>query len=104
MVSWGQQKRENLEEGEIDQVVSLLTCTTQGEVWVSGESFLCHDDGGVLCLLHWGHSLPQLWASALLVLTAPPVFSLQYDDGSGMKREATADDLIKVVEELTRIH
>lgn len=28
----------------------------------------------------------------------------QYDDGSGMKREATADDLIKVVEELTRIH
>lgn len=29
---------------------------------------------------------------------------LQYDDGSGMKREATADDLIKVVEELTRIH
>ncbi|XP_016055975.1 PREDICTED: DNA damage-binding protein 1 isoform X2 [Miniopterus natalensis] len=32
------------------------------------------------------------------------VANLQYDDGSGMKREATADDLIKVVEELTRIH
>ena len=35
---------------------------------------------------------------------SPPLSSLQYDDGSGMKREATADDLIKVVEELTRIH
>lgn len=34
----------------------------------------------------------------------PPLSLLQYDDGSGMKREATADDLIKVVEELTRIH
>lgn len=33
-------------------------------------------------------------------------FSLpvQIDDGSGMKREATVDDLIKIVEELTRIH
>lgn len=30
--------------------------------------------------------------------------SLQIDDGSGMKREATVDDLIKIVEELTRIH
>ncbi|XP_007885606.1 DNA damage-binding protein 1 isoform X2 [Callorhinchus milii] len=29
---------------------------------------------------------------------------LQIDDGSGMKREATVDDLIKIVEELTRIH
>lgn len=28
----------------------------------------------------------------------------QIDDGSGMKREATVDDLIKTVEELTRIH
>uniref|UniRef100_T1J441 DNA damage-binding protein 1 n=1 Tax=Strigamia maritima TaxID=126957 RepID=T1J441_STRMM len=26
------------------------------------------------------------------------------DDGSGMKREATVDDLVKIVEELTRIH
>lgn len=31
-------------------------------------------------------------------------FSSQIDDGSGMKREATVDDLIKIVEELTRIH
>lgn len=37
-------------------------------------------------------------------LTTFPLSLLQYDDGSGMKREATADDLIKVVEELTRIH
>lgn len=29
---------------------------------------------------------------------------LQIDDGSGMKRETTVDDLIKIVEELTRIH
>lgn len=28
----------------------------------------------------------------------------QIDDGSGMKREATVDDLIKIIEELTRIH
>lgn len=44
--------------------------------------------------------------SLLSALTASltPLSSLQYDDGSGMKREATADDLIKVVEELTRIH
>lgn len=34
-----------------------------------------------------------------------PLASLfQIDDGSGMKREATVDDLIKIVEELTRIH
>lgn len=29
---------------------------------------------------------------------------LQFDDGSGMKRDATVDDLVKIVEELTRIH
>lgn len=29
---------------------------------------------------------------------------LQMDDGSGMKREATVDEVIKIVEELTRIH
>ncbi|TRY96322.1 hypothetical protein DNTS_021823 [Danionella cerebrum] len=28
----------------------------------------------------------------------------QIDDGSGMKREATVDEVIKTVEELTRIH
>jgi DNA damage-binding protein 1 len=28
----------------------------------------------------------------------------QMDDGSGMKREATVDDLVKTIEELTRIH
>lgn len=28
----------------------------------------------------------------------------QIDDGSGMKREATVDEVIKIVEELTRIH
>ena len=32
------------------------------------------------------------------------VASQMPDDGSGMKREATVDDLIKTVEELTRIH
>ena len=33
------------------------------------------------------------------------IFScLQIDDGSGMKREATVDDLVKMIEELTRIH
>ncbi|CAH2326209.1 DNA damage-binding 1 [Pelobates cultripes] len=32
------------------------------------------------------------------------VANLQIDDGSGMKRETTVDDLIKIVEELTRIH
>lgn len=31
-------------------------------------------------------------------------FSPQIDDGSGMKREATVDDLVKTIEELTRIH
>lgn len=53
-----------------------------------------------------GHPLPQGRESTLSALTASPPApsSLQYDDGSGMKREATADDLIKVVEELTRIH
>jgi len=29
---------------------------------------------------------------------------LQIDDGSGMKREAAVEDLIKSIEELTRIH
>lgn len=29
---------------------------------------------------------------------------LQIDDGSGMKKECTVEDLVKVVEELTRIH
>lgn len=29
---------------------------------------------------------------------------MQMDDGSGMKREATVDDLVKIIEELTRIH
>lgn len=28
----------------------------------------------------------------------------QIDDGGGMMREATVDDLIKIVEDLTRIH
>lgn len=32
------------------------------------------------------------------------VLVLQIDDGSGMKREATVDEVIKIVEELTRIH
>jgi DNA damage-binding protein 1 len=32
------------------------------------------------------------------------VHGLQIDDPSGMKREATVDDIIKTVEELTRIH
>ncbi|XP_031425552.1 DNA damage-binding protein 1 [Clupea harengus] len=32
------------------------------------------------------------------------VGGLQIDDGSGMKREATVDEVIKIVEELTRIH
>ncbi|XP_017269738.1 DNA damage-binding protein 1 [Kryptolebias marmoratus] len=32
------------------------------------------------------------------------VSTLQVDDGSGMKREATVDEVIKIVEELTRIH
>ncbi|KAG7298167.1 DNA damage-binding protein 1 [Plutella xylostella] len=32
------------------------------------------------------------------------VVGLQIDDGSGMMREATVDDIIKIVEDLTRIH
>lgn len=32
------------------------------------------------------------------------VQGMQMDDGSGMKREATVDDLVKMIEELTRIH
>ncbi|KAK3102365.1 hypothetical protein FSP39_010832 [Pinctada imbricata] len=35
---------------------------------------------------------------------AETVQGLQMDDGSGMKREATVDDLVKMIEELTRIH
>ena len=31
-------------------------------------------------------------------------FFFQIDDGSGMKRDSTVDDLVKLVEELTRIH
>ena len=65
-----------------------------------------------MAVVEWGRlprggcPLPQGRESTLSApLTPPPLLSsLQYDDGSGMKREATADDLIKVVEELTRIH
>ncbi|ESO97964.1 hypothetical protein LOTGIDRAFT_209160 [Lottia gigantea] len=32
------------------------------------------------------------------------VQGLQIDDGSGMKRESTVEDLVKMIEELTRIH
>ncbi|CAL1299313.1 unnamed protein product [Larinioides sclopetarius] len=32
------------------------------------------------------------------------VQGIPFDDGSGMKRAATVDDLVKIVEELTRIH
>ncbi|XP_035205330.1 LOW QUALITY PROTEIN: DNA damage-binding protein 1-like, partial [Stegodyphus dumicola] len=32
------------------------------------------------------------------------VQGVQFDDGSGMKRDTTVDDLVKIVEELTRIH
>lgn len=32
------------------------------------------------------------------------IIQLKIDDGSGMKREATVDEVIKIVEELTRIH
>jgi len=35
---------------------------------------------------------------------AEVVQGLQLDDGTGMKRDATVDDLVKTVEELTRIH
>ncbi|KAK7098349.1 DNA damage-binding protein 1-like isoform X2 [Littorina saxatilis] len=35
---------------------------------------------------------------------AEVVQGLQIDDGSGMKRDATVEDLVKIVEELTRIH
>lgn len=35
---------------------------------------------------------------------AEVVTGLQIDDGSGMKREATVDDIIKTVEELSRIN
>lgn len=36
------------------------------------------------------------------IITA--ILYFQISDGSGMKTEATPDDLIKTVEELTRIH
>ena len=29
---------------------------------------------------------------------------VQIDDGSGMKRDSTVEDLVKIVEELTRVH
>lgn len=29
---------------------------------------------------------------------------MQIDDGNGHKKDATVDDLVKIVEELTRIH
>jgi DNA damage-binding protein 1 len=32
------------------------------------------------------------------------VCKLQVDNGSGMKQDATVDDLVKIVEDLTRIH
>lgn len=46
-----------------------------------------------------GGVLSQYWS-----LIAPIVIQFQIDDGSGMKREATVDEVIKIVEELTRIH
>lgn len=61
-----------------------------------------------------GASLPgrsrKIWGRGVFFITGRclhvpiPFLSLQIDDGSGMKREATVDDLIKIVEELTRIH
>ncbi|XP_046628743.1 DNA damage-binding protein 1 [Neodiprion virginianus] len=35
---------------------------------------------------------------------AEVAMGLQIDDGSGMKKDATVDDLVKIVEDLTRIH
>lgn len=32
------------------------------------------------------------------------LFCLQIDNGSGMKQDATVEDLVKIVEDLTRIH
>jgi DNA damage-binding protein 1 len=58
----------------------------------------------VVFLRLWQWVFPCLSEGVLLTVMALPLILLQYDDGSGMKREATADDLIKVVEELTRIH
>lgn len=46
-----------------------------------------------------GGGFSQYWS-----LIAPIVIQFQIDDGSGMKREATVDEVIKIVEELTRIH
>ena len=38
------------------------------------------------------------------MVTDDVTLALQIDDGSGMKRDATVEDLVKIVEELTRIH
>jgi len=32
------------------------------------------------------------------------LYNSQVDNGSGMKQDATVDDLVKIVEDLTRIH
>lgn len=40
----------------------------------------------------------------LLYILFISFYFLQIDDGSGMKKEATVDDLVKIVEDLTRIH
>jgi len=32
------------------------------------------------------------------------LYNPQVDNGSGMKQDATVDDLVKIVEDLTRIH
>lgn len=60
------------------------------------------------CVLPEGTSLGGLCSSlhpGCTALLCPNLLPLvQIDDGSGMKREATVDDLIKIVEELTRIH
>lgn len=75
--------------------VGLVDLDPQGGGWLLTRTFS----------LPWrclSQGFPSPWASPSL--TTFPLSLLQYDDGSGMKREATADDLIKVVEELTRIH
>lgn len=99
-----------LEERNVRQVaasepalpsVDLADLYPQGDVWTSDGNFF-----PALAVVEPGPSLamgipfPSGESSVLTALS----LSLQYDDGSGMKREATADDLIKVVEELTRIH
>jgi hypothetical protein len=50
---------------------------------------------------------PAIYPSTMVIqLSALMCYRLsaQVDDGSGMKREATVEDLIKTIEELTRIH